>query len=87
MDTSSEEDMGTLQEFPQTYASFKGGKIRIFNSFKEQEKEMIEYWASISPYQRLANLYEMIKISYGISEEEARKLHHFKKINIIKYES
>ncbi len=63
--------------------SFSGKKVRIFNSFKEQEDEMIEYWASITPFQRLGHLYEMVKISFKITEEDARHTHFSKKITII----
>ena len=59
-------------------------KLRIFNSFKEQEDEMIAYWASITPQKRLEHLYEMIKISFRITEEEARTVRSNRKLTIIK---
>jgi hypothetical protein len=43
-------------------------KIRIFDSFQQQEDEMIAYWASITPEQRLAHLYEMVKVSFGLPD-------------------
>ena len=78
---------GTVNEPSATYGPLTGKKVRIFNSFKEQENEMIEYWASITPLQRLAHLYEMIKISFRISEEDARKPQHYRKLHIVKYET
>lgn len=59
-------------------------KLRIFNSFLEQEQEMINYWASITPQKRLEHLYEMIKISYRIIEQQARQVVHPRKLTIIK---
>ena len=37
--------------------SKKRMQFRVFNSFKEQEDEMVAYWASITPLQRLVHLY------------------------------
>jgi hypothetical protein len=58
-------------------------KIRIFNSFQEQEDEMIEYWATITPKQRLAHLYEMVKVSFRISDTNSN---HPKSFRIVSYE-
>jgi hypothetical protein len=69
------------------YGAVHGKRIRIFHSFQEQEDEMIEYWASISPMQRLANLYKMILISYGLTDEKLRLHKRAKTIQIINSES
>ncbi len=62
----------------------KTRKLRIFTSFEEQEEEMIFYWASISPLERLEHLYKMIQISFRLHntkiEPKKRSLH------IINYE-
>lgn len=85
-DSKPADNRGTVNEPSVTYGAMSGKKVRIFNSFQEQEDEMINYWASITPKQRLAHLYEMVKVSFGISEEAARKRQHYKKATIIKYE-
>jgi hypothetical protein len=74
-------------QLAESKTTFAGKKVRIFSSFKEQEDEMVEYWASITPFQRLAHLYEMVKISFRLSEDEARHIKPSRKITIIKYGS
>jgi hypothetical protein len=69
------------------YGALRDKKIRIFHSFEEQEDEMIEYWASISPMQRLANLRKMILISYGLTDEKLSLHKRAKTIQIINSES
>ena len=64
----------------------KPDQIRIFRSFQEQEDEMISYWASISPGQRLAHLYEMIQISFRLPEAGAQNSAAGKFIKILRYE-
>ena|GEM_PF-1809476 len=64
----------------------KLGKIRIFKSFKEQEDEMISYWASITPMQRLAHLYEMIQISFRLPQAGEHIATTGKVIKILRYE-
>jgi len=67
--------------------SLKGKKVRFFHSFEEQENEMIAYWASISPLQRLVHLNEMIKISFRLNDSDPHDAPKRKKIKIIKYEA
>lgn len=43
-----------------------------FASFEEDEDEIRRYSASLSPEERLHNLYELICISYGLNTEELR---------------
>lgn len=79
------DENGALNEPEATYGLPAGKKkLRIFNSFREQEEEMIAYWASITPQKRLEHLYEMIKISFRITEEEARTAKSNRKLTIIK---
>jgi len=84
--SASDEENKSLNEPASSYGSLAGKKVRIFNSFQEQEEEMVAYWASISPLQRLTHLYEMIKISFRITEKEARHIQSNRKIHIIRYE-
>ena len=87
MDYSSkpQDESGESNEPAAGYNAFAGKKVRIFNSFREQEEEMITYWASITPLQRLAHLYEMVKISFRITDEEAARARTSRKLRIIKY--
>jgi hypothetical protein len=62
----------------------KNKKIRIFDSFQQQEDEMIEYWASITPTQRLRHLYEMIKISFRLPDDDLPNRHRSRTVKIIK---
>lgn len=85
-DQRPSESERSLREPEVRYNALRGKKVRIFRSFKEQEDEMIDYWASITPLQRLAHLYEMVKMSFGITEDEARKRQRHRKVTIIRYE-
>jgi hypothetical protein len=84
-DNKPKEESEVSNEPHAVYGAWAGKKVRIFNSFREQEEEMIEYWASITPLQRLVHLYEMVKISFRIPDEDARRVHPSKKIRIVKY--
>lgn len=81
-----EEEKNSINEPTPVYNGKTGKKLRIFSSFQEQEGEMIMYWAAITPLQRLAHLYEMVKVSFRLTEEDARNLQQSRKIRIIKYE-
>ncbi|MES1219807.1 MAG: hypothetical protein ABUT20_30180 [Bacteroidota bacterium] len=39
-------------------------KIKIFKSFEEQERYFLEYFAALSPYERLKALSELQKKNY-----------------------
>jgi hypothetical protein len=77
---------GIVNEPSPVRGLLSGKKVRVFNSFEEQEDEMIEYWASITPLQRLTHLYEMIKISFRLTEEDMRGKHISGKVRISKLE-
>jgi len=63
------------------------GKERIrFSSFQQQEDEMVAYWASITPLQRLKHLHEMIIMSFGLTKEQLRKPELGNSIKIISYQ-
>jgi hypothetical protein len=47
-------------------------RLRFFNSPQEQRDEMVAYWASITPEQRLRNLHEMIIRFYGLTDEQIK---------------
>jgi hypothetical protein len=47
-------------------------RVRFFTSVQQQEEELIAYWASITPLQRLRHLHEMIIHSYGLTEEKLK---------------
>ena len=83
----NEEEKREVNEPIAGYGALRGKKVRFFHSFEEQENEMIEYWASISPLQRLVHLNEMIKISFRLTEPGHHDALRQKKIKIIKYEA
>ena len=52
---------------------FSSGSDKIsFASFDDDRNETSRYDASLSPEERLHNLYELICISYGLTTEEQR---------------
>ena len=62
-------------------------KERIrFSSFQQQEDEMVTYWASITPLQRLKHLHEMVIASFGLTDEQLEKPNLSNSIKIIYYE-
>lgn len=67
---SSENEGQSLNE---PLFSYGNKKVRFFESAAGQENEMIRYWASTTPLQRLANLYQLIRISFGVSDDRVRK--------------
>lgn len=83
----NEEEKQEVNEPAVGYGALRGKKVRVFHSFEEQENEMIEYWASISPLQRLIHLHEMIKISFRLTESDIHSAPHSRKITITKYEA
>ncbi len=44
-------------------------EIRFFSSVQGQEEELLDYWATLTPVQRLAHLHELIIASYGLTQE------------------
>lgn len=63
------------------------GKERIrFSSLQQQEDEMVAYWASITPLQRLRHLHEMIIMSFGLTKEQIQKPGLSSSIKIISYQ-
>ena len=71
---------------PQAHYNAEGkGRIRFFSSFQEQEDEMISYWASITPLQRLRHLHEMVIASFGLTEEKLMHPKLSRSLKIISY--
>jgi hypothetical protein len=71
---------------PQAAYNTKGKKrVRFFSSFQEQEDEMISYWASITPLQRLRHLHEMVIASFGLTEEKLKHPNLSRSLKIISY--
>lgn len=66
------------------YHTGMNNRIRFFSTVKEQENEMIQYWASISPIERLKHLHEMIIASFGLSPKELQKPNLNSKITFIR---
>ena len=62
-----------------------GKKIRVFSSFQEQEDEMIDYWASITPLKRLEHLHEMVIASFGLTEGKIKNPQLGRSLKIIFY--
>lgn len=69
MDDQQQENELTPKEPAVAYNTPASGSIRFFSSHKGQEEEMVNYWASITPAERLRHLHEMIIASYGLTEE------------------
>ena len=63
--------------------SFK--KITI-SSFEEQEESMRQYWASITPFQRLQHLHILVKMAFGLTPEKIENTRLNNEINIIPYD-
>jgi hypothetical protein len=64
----------------------KSNRIRFFSSVQEQEDELIAYWASITPIERLRHLHEMIIHSYGLTSEKLKNPNLSRSIKIVSYE-
>gem|GEM_PF-6042258 len=47
-------------------------RVRFFSSPKEQEDELVTYWASITPVERMRHLQQLIIKSYGLTTEQIR---------------
>ena len=62
-------------------------KIRIFSSFQEQEDEMIDYWASITPLKRLEHLHEMVIASFGLTDDQIENPQLSRSLKIVSYKS
>jgi hypothetical protein len=62
-------------------------RIRFFASFEEQEDELVTYWASITPLQRLRHLHEMIIHSFGITDEKLKNPNLGHSLKISSYEA
>jgi len=60
--------------------------VRVFSSFQQQEDELVAYWASITPLQRLKHLHEMVIASFGLTTEQLKKPKLNHSINVISYE-
>lgn len=58
--------------------------IKIYSSLEEQERDMFDYWVSVSPLQRLAHLHEMILMNLKLTGQEAMLQDPVKKIIIPK---
>ncbi len=87
MEYSGNSDISKKPDYQQPHQSSKKSmKLRIFNSFKEQEDEMVTYWASITPLQRLNHLYEMITISFRLSTDNKTNPNPPRSIKLISYE-
>ena len=52
-----------------TETSGEGQEI-LLSTLGAQENDMRRYWASITPTERLANLRQLIRNAYGLTEEE-----------------
>jgi len=61
----------------------KEPRIRIFKDHDEQREEMYKYWASITPVQRMADLRDLIIMSFGLTPEKIKKAVSSRKITII----
>ena len=70
-----------------TYNATGKGKIRFFSSFQEQEDEMVAYWASITPLQRLKHLHEMVIAAFGLTDDQLKNPKLNRSIKIISYKS
>lgn len=69
----AEENMDNGESLNEPGASYHAPpkkEIRFFSSVREQEEELLDYWATLTPVQRLANLHKLIIASYGLTEEE-----------------
>jgi len=66
-----------------------GGKkrVRFFSSFQEQEDEMVTYWASITPLQRLRHLHEMVIASFGLTDAQLKNPKLSRSIKLISYKA
>jgi hypothetical protein len=60
-------------------------KITI-SSFEEQEESMREYWAAITPLQRLQHLNILVKMAFGLTPEKLENPGLINEINIIPYD-
>jgi hypothetical protein len=56
------------------------------SSFEEQEESMREYWAAITPLQRLQHLYILVKMAFGLTPEKLENPGLKNEINIIPYD-
>jgi len=57
----------------ETAAPKKEPRMRIFKNHDEQREEMYEYWASLTPVQRMAGLHDLIVMSFGLTLEKIKK--------------
>ena len=60
-------------------------KVRFFSSCQEQEDELVAYWASITPLQRLRHLHEMVIHSFGLTDEKIKHPNLGRSLKIISY--
>jgi hypothetical protein len=81
------EDDQNLNEPAATYDATGKKIVRFFSSFEEQEDEMISYWASITPLQRLRHLHEMVIASFGLTDEKLKNPNLSHSIQIVSYKS
>ena len=51
--------------------------IQRFSSFEEMEEDQLKYMAALSPQERMQQLNELIKMSYGIPKNTAPKKHQY----------
>ena len=80
-----EEEEKNLKEPQGAYYTPKKERIR-FSSFQQQEDEMVAYWASITPLQRLKHLHEMVIASFGLTNEQLKNPNLSHSIKIIYYQ-
>lgn len=69
----AEENMDNEENLNEPGASYHvppKKEIRFFSTVQGQEEELLDYWATLTPIQRLAHLHELIIASYGLTEEE-----------------
>lgn len=59
----------TVHEPGASYHAPPKKEIRFYSSVQGQEEELLDYWASLTPVQRLTHLHELIIASYGLTEE------------------
>ncbi len=81
-----EDDNENMHEPPVAYSVTPPGRMRFFTSFQQQEDEMISYWASITPLQRLKHLHEMIVHSFGLTDEQLKNPRLSNRLTIVSYE-
>jgi hypothetical protein len=69
-----EQPVPGVNESIEDYMNSKAYKDSFTNitisSFEEQEESMREYWAAITPLQRLQHLFILVKMAFGLTPEK-----------------